>query len=80
MDTNKTIYGLLSSTLAAGGEARATYGIALCEQSEDGCAPIATAVDLGTNREAITHLVETCNRLSLSPIHFSDVVEDFLAQ
>ena len=34
--------------------------------------------DISTDRQAVSDLVEECNRLSLSSIHLSDVVEDFI--
>lgn len=36
-------------------------------------------VDLSSNREKVMAFVELCNRLNLSAIHFSDAVEDFIA-
>ena len=34
--------------------------------------------DIGTDREGIENLCRLCNDLKLSPIHFREVVEDYL--
>ena len=76
----KTVYGLLCSRLTFPGGVRDTYGIALCEQSAGECVILASAVDLTCDRAVAERLVETCNRLDLSPVHFREVIEDFLAR
>ena len=34
--------------------------------------------DISTNKRKIEELIALCNKLCLSPLHFYDVVEDFL--
>lgn len=34
--------------------------------------------DIDTNREGVEKLCDLCNKRELSPIHFRDVVEDYL--
>ncbi len=36
--------------------------------------------DLSLHRDEVETLVERCNRLQLSPLHFQDVLEDFMAR
>ena len=50
------------------------YGI---EAWEDG-RPLLSFRDVSTDREGMEALVDDCNRLSLSPIHLCEVVEDFI--
>ena len=73
-------YGVLSEKLSVLGEERTAYGIALCERAAGGCAVIDAVRDLGRSRGEVERLAEACNRLSLSRIHFREVVEDFLAR
>lgn len=77
---NATVYGVLSERLSVLGEERTAYGIALCKRGAGECEVIEAIRDLGGDRGEIEHLADACNRLSLSPIHFRDVVEDFLAR
>lgn len=39
---------------------------------------VSAARDLSCNKDEVARLVEMCNGLELSPVHFQDVVEDFL--
>ena len=76
-----TVYGLVSSTLSLDGEDRTAYGIALCEREEgESASVLLSALELSEDRAAVERLVAACNRLLLSPTHFRDVVEDFLAR
>ena len=74
----RLFYALLHTTLSSGELTRDTYGIALCE-GEEGVV-ILSAVDLTADGAAAASLVADCNRLALSPLHFHDVVEDFLSR
>ena len=35
-------------------------------------------VDISTNRDRVSLLINLCNKLNLDPIHIYDVIEDFL--
>ena len=55
-----------------------SYGIALIDPESP--REITEVVsDLSCDRAAVTKLVERCNALQLSPVHFRDVMEDFLS-
>lgn len=51
------------------------YGIALVDRNS---ATISAAYDLSCSESKVADLVRKCNRLKISPIHFQDVVDDFL--
>lgn len=53
-----------------------SYGI---ELSENGCV-IERIDDIDINREEVEALCKLCNELYVSPIHFRDVVDDYLAK
>ena len=76
----KVTYGMTEEVYASGIEKRISYGIAAyVDAEEDGTATIVAAVhDVTADRQALSGLVELCNRLELSLIHLNDVVEDFL--
>lgn len=76
----KVTYGMTEEVYASGIEKRISYGIAAyADAEEDGTATIVAAVhDVTADRQALSGLVELCNRLELSLIHLNDVVEDFL--
>ena len=73
-------YGLTEEVYALGTERRVSYGIvAYADAEEDGTTTIIASVhDVTADRQALSALVELCNRLELSLIHLNDVVEDFL--
>lgn len=52
------------------------YGIAVVDRKR---VTISAALDLSYDKTQVADLVRKCNRLKLSPIHFQDVVEDFLS-
>ena len=56
---------------------RITYGIT---GYADGDRPIVSVRDVTTDKTGLLALAETCNRLSLSPIHLYDVILDYLVQ
>ena len=51
------------------------YGIALVDRNS---ATISAAHDLSCSESEVADLVRKCNRMKISPIHFQDVVDDFL--
>ena len=73
-------YGITEEIYELNGEKRTAYGIALYANSDsDGTATVLlSAQDVSANKESLEALVEACNRLELSPIHFFDIIEDFL--
>lgn len=54
-----------------------TYGIELLDESG---VVVNRISDIDTNRREVEELCERCNMLSLSPVHFRDVVDDFLVK
>ena len=75
------LYGLVEERHFFGNTVRTSYGIVFCADSEPGepTAVLASVHDICGDRDRIFHLVDACNRLTLSPLHLSDVIEDFLA-
>ncbi len=73
-------YGLIEERYSANGHARTAYGIAIYADAEaDGTATVIASVhDITSDVQALTDLVQRCNRVRLSPIHLEDVIEDFL--
>lgn len=59
-------------------EGKKAFGIQ-CEKVEDGKAALLQAIgDISTSRQRVDTLAERCTRAQLSPLHFRDVVDDFL--
>ena len=50
------------------------YGITALEDGR----MLLSVRDVSADRTRVEKLIETCNRLGLSPAHLGDVVEDFL--
>ncbi len=75
--SNETLcaeYQLVTAEKSLNGQNYVCYGIRLiCAGTE------VTVEDLSLDREEVEELVALCNRLELSPVHFRDVIEDFLA-
>ena len=53
-----------------------SYGIELL----DGEKVVRSAYDMDTEPSGVEKLCALCNVLSLSPLHFWDVIEDYLAK
>ncbi len=72
-------YELVEEKYTLNGQSRVAYGmVLLANAAEDGTATIiASARDLTSDKARLEALIENCNKLELSPIHFDDVVEDF---
>ena len=68
-------YILIRDTYTDGTQYRTGYGIAVLDRES---VTISTAHDLSPNENEVAELVRVCNGLKLSPIHFQDVIEDFL--
>ena len=73
-------YGVIRETHILGTTERTSYGIAAYADTDvDGCATVITHVgDVTSDKDQISKLAELCNSLELSPLHFYDVVEDFI--
>lgn len=68
-------YVLVSETYSDDTEPHVGYGIAVVDRKR---VTILAALDLSPDKIKVADLVRKCNRLKISPIHFQDVVEDFL--
>ncbi len=54
---------------------REVYGMAITDDT----GKIVTKIDnISSDGDAVAELVRICNEKELSPIHFSDVVEDYI--
>ena len=62
------------SYVSEAGEEYEGWGVRLSEGERE----IAYAPDVSTQRERVSKLVEGCNEGELAPIHFYDVIDDFL--
>jgi hypothetical protein len=71
---------MVSETYIVGDHTRTSYGIvAYADADEEGSATIiASARDLCVDKIAVEALVQRCNQLGLSLIHFDDIIQDFL--
>ena len=59
-----------------------SYGINVCEDL-NGCGEtsvVASIHDITTDKLKLSKLISSCNRLKLSVIHLSDIIEDFLSE
>lgn len=70
MEQGIIMYRLISKRTIVEGEEYVVYGI---RYSDEYCFE-----DISTNQKAVKELADVCNKLSLSPIHLADVIEDFL--
>ena len=73
-------YAVSEERYSFGNETRTSYGIvAYSNADQDGSKTIVASVrDVTSDKTSLTKLVNDCNRLELSTVHLSDVVEDFL--
>ena len=74
-------YGVAEEIYSLGTVVRTSYGIvAYANAEEDGIATIVASVhDVTSDKQALAELASRCNRLELSTVHLTDIVEDFLA-
>jgi len=68
-------YELISAEHELEGSRYRSWGIRLCYAGVQ-----VEVQDLSLDREAVEELVARCNRGQLSPVHFQDVLQDFLAR
>ena len=73
-------YAVSEERYTFGDETRTAYGIvAYSNADQDGSKTIVASVrDVTADKASLSRLVNDCNRLELSTVHLSDVVEDFL--
>ena len=73
-------YAVSEERYTFGNETRTSYGIvAYSNADQDGSKTIVASVrDVTADKASLSRLVNDCNRLELSTMHLSDVVEDFL--
>jgi len=55
------------------------YGIAVACIYDECYDIIESYADVSTDEEAVSEFVQKCNDLQLDPVHFSEVIQDFLA-
>ena len=68
-------YVLVSDTYSDDTGTHEGYGIALIDRES---VTISAAHDLSCSESEVDDLVRKCNRMKISPIHFQDIVDDFL--
>ncbi len=73
---NQSITLLTDSYTDEDGETHIGYGFAVC--SAPGAPPFFSAEDLSTDRAAVESLIRTIRSADVSPVHYMDIVEDFL--
>lgn len=75
-------YGLIYEEYYLGDKARVSYGVAVyADPATDGTVTVvASAHDLSGDKDRVTELVDKCNSLQLSLLHFDDVIDDFLSR
>ena len=75
-------YGIAKNEYFLNENSRVTYGIVAYDNADiDGSATIISSIpDITSDKEKIRKLVQSCNRLELSVINLSEVVEDFLGE
>ncbi len=78
---NTYVYGIIHETYCYDSIERVSYGIVCYENAQiDGIVSVAATIhDITSDYDSLNRLVELCNRLSLSPLHLHDVVEDYLS-
>ncbi len=55
------------------------YGIELVRHSHSGSETVDSIKGITTRHEKMEKLLDVLNRFQVSPLHFHDIVEDFLA-
>ena len=76
------IYGITEEIYSLGDNQRVSYGIAAYSNSAiDSTATIIVSVrDVSADKNSVEHLVNLCNKLSVSILHLEDVIEDFFGE
>lgn len=82
MEDMRVTYGMIEENYISERESRRAYGIAVyADAKNDSSAEMVAAVhDVTSDRKQMDELIEKCNRLSLSPVHLQEVIDDFLKQ
>ncbi len=75
------VYGIVREIYSFDGIQRISYGIVCyANPAIDGTASVFASVhDITADYASLCRIAELCNKLSLSPDHLQDVVEDFLS-
>ena len=77
METETIVLELLEGEYAdEDGNTYSGYGFAAYRQTEN--VPFYAAEDLSSDREAVEGLIRLLRDEDVSPVHYADVVEDFL--
>ena len=73
------IYGIVREEYFLNDSRRISYGIVCYADPEiDGTLTIIASVrDISSDFDAVSRLVDLCNKHALSPLHLRDVVNDF---
>jgi len=79
---HEVTYGTIRENYEFDGKNRTAYGIAVyAPAAADRIASVFLSFhDISPAKEQIEALVNLCNACSLSPVHLSEVIEDYLAQ
>ncbi len=70
-----TQYSMIRKTYTMENKEYIGYGIACQGETE-----VFLLEDISCNADAVLLLIDRCNSFSLSPLHLSDVVEDFILE
>lgn len=75
-------YGVSKEIYSYNGDERVSYGLVVYADAEISGTLIiaASANDLTLDENELQEFANKCNEEKLSPIHFDDVVDDFLAR
>ncbi len=75
LQTQKAEYELIQSEKILDGKQYRCYGIRMLYAGTE-----VSVEDLSLQQQEVEKLVRLCNEQELSPLHFQDVLEDFLAR
>lgn len=75
LQMQKVEYALITTEKSLEGMDYVCYGIRMSYAGAQ-----VSVEDLSLCKEEVEELIERCNRLELSPMHFQDVLEDFMAR
>ena len=64
------------SLLSENGDPYVSYGIRVLSEAKQ----IAYVSDISTDAEKVHSLAELCTKMTLDPLHLSDVIDDFFAE
>ncbi len=73
-------YNVFESELIWSDMSEKSYGVALCVNNGEVTMILKVVPNISSSKRDLSRFVKLCNRLSLSPIHFYDVIEDYIAE